>query len=46
MIDYLIEEKDMGRNDTYSLLSLAVNLKNTEVVDVPHMLVSIIYAFT
>jgi acetamidase/formamidase len=40
MIDYLEEEKGMSRNDAYALLSLAGDLKIAEVVDVPHMLVS------
>lgn len=40
MIDYLEEEKDMSRSDAYALLSLAGDLKIAEVVDVPHMLVS------
>ena len=40
MIDYLEEEKGMGRNDAYALLSLAGELNIAEVVDVLHMLVS------
>lgn len=40
MIDYLEDEKGMSRNDAYALLSLAGDLKIAEVVDVPHMLVS------
>ncbi|WP_269800993.1 acetamidase/formamidase family protein [Gracilimonas amylolytica] len=40
MIDYLEEEKGLSRNDAYALLSLAGDLKIAEVVDVPHMLVS------
>lgn len=40
MIDYLVEEKGMTRNDAYALCSLAGDLKIAEVVDVPHMLVS------
>lgn len=40
MIDYLAEEKGMTRNDAYALCSLAGDLKIAEVVDVPHMLVS------
>ena len=40
MIDYLVEEHNMYRNDAYALTSLAGDLKIAEVVDVPHMLVS------
>ena len=40
MIDYLEQEHDMDRNDAYALTSLAGDLKIAEVVDVPHMLVS------
>ena len=40
MVDYLVEEKGMDRNDAYALCSLAGDLKIAEVVDVPHMLVS------
>lgn len=40
MIDYLVEEHGMNRNDAYALCSLAGDLKIAEVVDVPHMLVT------
>ncbi|NGP89449.1 acetamidase/formamidase family protein [Fodinibius halophilus] len=40
MIDYLVEEHNMNRNDAYALCSLAGDLKIAEVVDVPHMLVT------
>lgn len=40
MIDYLVNEHDMSRNDAYALCSLAGDLKIAEVVDVPHMLVT------
>ncbi len=40
MIDYLVEEHGMSRNDAYALCSLAGDLKIAEVVDVPHMLVT------
>lgn len=40
MIDYLEEVHGMNRNDAYALCSLAADLKIAEVVDVPHMLVS------
>lgn len=40
MIDYLEIEHGMDRNDAYALTSLAGDLKIAEVVDVPHMLVS------
>ena len=40
MIDYLVEEHGMERNDAYALCSLAADLRIAEVVDVPHMLVS------
>lgn len=40
MIDYLVEVHRMSRNDAYALCSLAGNLHIAEVVDVPHMLVS------
>ena len=40
MIDYLEAERGMARDDAYALLSLAGDLKIAEVVDVPHMLVT------
>lgn len=40
MIDYLVAEKGLNRGDAYALASLAGDLKINEVVDVPHMLVS------
>lgn len=40
MIDYLVEEHGLSREDAYALCSLAGDLKIAEVVDVPHMLVT------
>ena len=40
MIDYLAEERGLDRDDAYVLCSLAGDLKISEVVDVPHVLVS------
>ena len=40
MIDYLVEEHGLGRTEAYVLCSLAGNLEIVEVVDVPHVLVS------
>ncbi len=40
MIDYLVAEHGMDRQNAYALCSLAGDLKIAEVVDVPHMLVS------
>jgi acetamidase/formamidase len=40
MIDYLVAEHGMGRADAYVLASLAGDLKISEVVDMPHYLVS------
>lgn len=40
MVDYLEEVHGMDRQDAYALSSLAGDLKIAEVVDVPHMLVS------
>lgn len=40
MIDYLTKEYDLSRNEAYMLCSLAGDLKIAEVVDVPHMLVT------
>ncbi len=40
MIDYLEAEHGLARPDAYALTSLAADLKIAEVVDVPHMLVS------
>lgn len=41
MIDYLVAEKALSREDAYILISLAGDLKISEVVDVPHVLVSL-----
>ena len=40
MIDYLVEIHDLSENDAYILCSLAGSLKIAEVVDVPHVLVT------
>jgi acetamidase/formamidase len=40
MIDYLVEEHGLNRTEAYVLCSLAADLKISETVDVPHMLVS------
>jgi acetamidase/formamidase len=40
MIAYLMEEHGLSQNDAYMLCSLAGELKIAEVVDVPHMLVT------
>lgn len=40
MIDYLTTNHNLSRNDAYMLCSLAGDLKIAEVVDVPHMLVT------
>lgn len=40
MIDYLVAEHGLTRADAYVLCSLAGDLKISETVDVPHMLVS------
>ena len=40
MIDYLVEEHGMDRTEAYVLCSLAGDPKISEVVDVPHLLVS------
>ncbi len=40
MIDYLVEERGMDRTEAYVLSSLVGDLKISEVVDMPHFLVS------
>jgi acetamidase/formamidase len=40
MIDYLVEARGLDRTEAYVLCSLAGDLKISEVVDVPHVLVS------
>jgi len=40
MIDYLVDEHGLERTEAYVLCSLAGNLEIAEVVDVPHVLVS------
>ncbi|MEM6644972.1 MAG: acetamidase/formamidase family protein [Bacteroidota bacterium] len=40
MIDYIEAEHGLSRTDAYMLTSLAADLKIAEVVDVPHMLVT------
>jgi acetamidase/formamidase len=40
MIDYLVAEHGLDRYDAYALVSLAGDLRIAEVVDVPHVLVS------
>ena len=40
MIDYLVSDHNLSKEDAYILCSLAGNLKIAEVVDHPHMLVT------
>ncbi len=40
MVDYLVAEHQLSRNEAYALCSLAGDLKIAEVVDVPNMLVA------
>ncbi|MEO1262192.1 MAG: acetamidase/formamidase family protein [Bacteroidota bacterium] len=40
MVDYLVAEHGLERNDAYALCSLAGDLQIAEVVDVPNMLVA------
>ncbi len=40
MVDYLVAEHNLNRNEAYALCSLAGDLKIAEVVDVPNMLVA------
>ncbi len=40
MVDYLVAEHGLGRNEAYALCSLAGDLKIAEVVDVPNMMVA------
>lgn len=40
MIDYLVAEKGLSREDAYMLCSLAGDLQIAETVDMPHMLVT------
>ena len=40
MIDYLVEEHKLSRIEAYVLCSLAGDLKISETVDIPHVLVS------
>lgn len=40
MVNYLMAKRDLSKNDAYMLCSLAGDLKIAEVVDMPHMLVT------
>jgi acetamidase/formamidase len=40
MVEYLVSEHGLDRNDAFALCSLAGDLRIAEVVDAPHMLVS------
>ena len=40
MVDYIVAETGMSRTEAYVLASLSADLKIAEVVDVPHMLVT------
>jgi acetamidase/formamidase len=40
VIDWLVREKDLGREDAYVLCSLAVDLKISQIVDAPNWGVS------
>ncbi|WP_419949626.1 acetamidase/formamidase family protein [Candidatus Palauibacter sp.] len=40
MVDYLVSSRDLSRQEAYQLASMAGDLKISEVVDVPNMLVA------
>ena len=40
MVDYLVSSRDLSRQEAYALASMAGDLKISEVVDVPNMLVA------
>ena len=40
MIDYLVDERGYTREQAYAICSVAVDLKISEVVDVPNFVVS------
>ena len=40
MVDYLMKDHKLSENEAYALCSLAGDLKIAEVVDLPHMLVT------
>ena len=40
MVDFLMAEKKLSANEAYALCSLAGDLRIAEVVDAPHMLVT------
>ncbi|ANM32407.1 acetamidase [Acidobacteria bacterium Mor1] len=40
MLDYLVEDRGLDRTEAYALASVAADLKIAEVVDLPHMLVT------
>jgi len=40
MIDHLVEERGLGREEAYILCSVAVDLKISEIVDAPNWIVS------
>ena len=40
MVDYLVDEKKYTREQAYAICSVAVDLKISEVVDVPNFTVS------
>ena len=40
MIDHLVEERGLGREQAYVLCSVAVDLRISEIVDAPNWIVS------
>jgi formamidase len=40
MIDYLVDARGFTRHQAYCLISVAVDLKVSQVVDVPNLIVS------
>jgi acetamidase/formamidase len=46
VVDWLVRERDLSREDAYVLCSLAVDLKISQVVDVPNWGVSAYLALT
>jgi formamidase len=40
MVDYLVDPRGLTRQQAYCLISVAVDLKVSQVVDVPNLIVS------
>jgi formamidase len=45
MVEYLVSEQNLARQQAYAICSICVDLKISQIVDAPNFLVSVVLPF-